>query len=168
MTTVHLTIQDTPSGLVRISTDAARAPAGTTPPPAQRLAVELLSLAAHTGFAIEVHDTPIAANLEGLAAALLGPHPAQRDAEGYLTHPALPILDEGINVRSLLMVLGLETSFVCMEDDCDLDHPAVTSYEHGDGCAAWTPTPPAGDGWVLVEIYDTEDGVYALYCRGAA
>ncbi len=168
MTTVRLTIQDTPSGLVRISTDAGRSPANTLPQPAQRLAVQLLSLAAHTGFAIELHDTPIAANLEGLAAALLGPHPAQRDAEGYLTHPAMPITDEGIFIGSLLMVLGLETRFICMENDCDLDHPAVASYEKGEGCAAWTPTPPTGDGWVLVEIYDTEDGVYALFCRGAA
>ena len=146
MTTVRLTIQDTPSGLVRISTDAGRSPANSLPQPAQRLAVQLLSLAAHTGFAIELHDTPIAANLEGLAAALLGPYPAKRDAQGYLTHPAMPILDEGINVRSLLKVFGLETSFVCMENDCGLDHPAVASHEKGEGCAAWTPTPPAGDG----------------------
>jgi hypothetical protein len=36
-----------------------------------------------------------------------------------------------------------------------------------DDCSGWSPAPPAGEGWLLLEIYDTEDGPYAMFGRDA-
>lgn len=105
-------------------------------------------------------------NLEGLAAKLLAPRAIVRDEEGYLVHPDLPAADEGTRYDLLLEAFGLETAFVSMETDCK-DEALLDRY-FGDGdsdCSGWTPTPPAGDGWTLLEIYPTEDGPYAMFAR---
>ncbi|WP_240049383.1 hypothetical protein [Burkholderia thailandensis] len=104
-------------------------------------------------------------SLEGLRAKLLAPREIQRDDQGWLTHPALPLCDEDVRVDRLLEAFGIESAFVSMESDVDAES-YEQYHEHADAdCSAWTPTPPDGDGWVLLEIYDTEDGPYAQYAR---
>lgn len=104
-------------------------------------------------------------SLEGLRAKLLAPREIQRDEQGWLTHPALPLCDEDVCVDKFLDAFGIESAFVSMEPDVDAE--SYEKYHERDDadCRAWTPTPPDGDGWVLLEIYDTEDGPYALYVR---
>ncbi|WP_405126733.1 hypothetical protein [Ralstonia pseudosolanacearum] len=106
-------------------------------------------------------------DLQGLHDALLAPRKILRDAEGWLTHPALPAVDEDVNCRQLLEAFGIETFMRDMETDAD---EATVKRYFTDGhpdCSDWTPTPPEGDGWRLLEIFDTEDGPHALFGRAA-
>lgn len=105
-------------------------------------------------------------DLEGLAEKLLAPREIARDGDGYLVHPCLPVADEDTRYDLLLSAFGLETACVDMESDCEDQAVLDRYFEDGDSdCSGWTPTPPAGDGWVLIEIYQTEDGPYALFTR---
>lgn len=109
-------------------------------------------------------EEPSFVNLEGLRAKLLAPRVIVRDEDGYLTHPDFPICDEGTHAGKFLDAFGIEAKFVAMESD---DPAAADRYfEAGEAhCSYWTPTAPEGDGWLLLEIYETEDGPYALYGR---
>ncbi|MEX3764501.1 hypothetical protein [Paraburkholderia phenoliruptrix] len=105
-----------------------------------------------------------AVNLEGLRDKLLAPRAIARDENGWLWHPDYPVCDEGTRADRLLEAFGIETAFVGMESDS----PDFAERWHEEGltdCSEWTPTPPAGDGWLLLEIYDTEDGPYAMFGR---
>jgi len=105
-----------------------------------------------------------AVSLEGLRAKLLTPRNIVRDENGWLWHPDYPVCDEGTRADRFLEAFGIETAFVGMESDA----PELAERWHEEGltdCSEWTPTPPAGDGWLLLEIYDTEDGPYALFGR---
>ncbi|MDN7683069.1 hypothetical protein [Burkholderia cenocepacia] len=105
------------------------------------------------------------ANLEGLRRALLAPRAIVRDENGWLTHPALPVCDEDVRADRLLAAFGIESAFVSMESEVDID-AYERSFESGDfNCSWWNPTMPAGEGWQLLEIYDTEAGPYALFAR---
>lgn len=103
-------------------------------------------------------------NLEGLRKKLLTPRKILRDENGWLTHPDYPVCDEGTRADKFLEAFGIETRFRSMESDL----PDFAERWHEDGltdCSEWTPTPPEGDGWLLLEIYDTEDGPYAMFGR---
>lgn len=106
-------------------------------------------------------------SLEGLRSALLAPCEITRDEEGYWTHPALPILDEDASISWFLQAFGIESSFVAMEAGADSDLLDRYFYGDNEACAAWTPTTPNGAGWLLLAIYDTESGPYALFARDA-
>ena len=103
-------------------------------------------------------------SMEGLRAALLEPRDIVRDAEGWLTHPALPVCDEGTRLDKLLEAFGIEPAFVSMEFEDEALYDKWCEEGLSD-CSSWTPMPPAGDGWLLLEIYMTEDGVCALFGR---
>lgn len=103
-------------------------------------------------------------NLEGLRKKLLTPREIKRDESGWLWHMDYPVCDEGTRADKFLEAFGIETSFVSMESDL----PDFAERWHEEGltdCSKWMPTPPAGDGWLLLEIYDTEDGPYAMFGR---
>lgn len=104
-------------------------------------------------------------SLEGLREKLLAPREIQRDDQGWLTHPTLPLCDEDVRVDRFLKAFGIESAFVSMESDVDAESYKQYHERADADCSAWTPTPPDGDGWVPLEIYDTEDGPYALYVR---
>ncbi len=106
-------------------------------------------------------------DLQGLHDTLLAPRKILRDAEGWLTHPAMPAVDDDVSYDRLLAAFGIETFFRDMETDAD---EATVKRYFDDGhpdCSTWTPTPPEGDGWRLLEIYTTEDGPYAMFARKA-
>lgn len=102
-----------------------------------------------------------APDLQGLRDALLTPREIIRDSCGMLDHPSFPVFDEDVSARLFVKAFGLEAAFALMEDDVDLD--TMEAYD-GD-CTAWTPTPPAGEGWLLTLIYDTEEGPCAMFVR---
>ena len=108
-----------------------------------------------------------AVDLQGLREKLLAPREIVRDEDGWLTHPDFPICDEDVHAGKLLEAIRIESAFVSMEDDVSAE--AYEEYHESESpyCSSWTPTPPTGNGWVLIEIYDTEDGPYALFGRDA-
>ncbi|TKI21311.1 hypothetical protein FCO27_18925, partial [Bacillus pumilus] len=128
-------------------------------------AIEELKTKAGVG-AEAAQGAAVAINLEGLRERLLAPRMIVRDEDGWLHHPASPICDEGTQADKLLEAVGIEAAFVGMESDA----PDLAERWHEQGmtdCSAWTPTPPTGNDWQLLEIYDTEDGPYALFGRDA-
>lgn len=113
------------------------------------------------GFSVAHHQY---IDLQGMAGELLAPREIVRDKDGYLTHPALPICDEDVRADKFLAAFGLESFFRHMDGDISPEE-YDRFYDEGSGCAGWNPTPPDGDGWVLLEIYDTENGPYAMFAR---
>jgi hypothetical protein len=103
-------------------------------------------------------------NLEGLREKLLAPRAIERTADGWLYHPDYPTCDEGTRADKFLEAFGIETRFVGAESDSP-DFAERWIEEGLTDCSEWTPTPPTGDGWLLLEIYDTEDGPYAMFGR---
>lgn len=104
-------------------------------------------------------------DLQYLKDRLLAPREIVREEGGYLYHPELPILDESVRIDEFLRAFGIECEFVSMETDCPND-PRVDEYFEAElDCSWWNPTPPDGAGWQLAEIYDTENGVYAMFLR---
>ncbi|MBX9848730.1 MAG: hypothetical protein K2X64_05510 [Rhodocyclaceae bacterium] len=103
-------------------------------------------------------------DLEGLRAAILAPREIVRGPNGELTHYSIPVCDEDVRYDLLLGAFGIETAFVSMESD---NAELADNYsENGDGdFSSWNPTPPEGTGWMLLEMYDTEDSPYALFGR---
>lgn len=104
-------------------------------------------------------------NLEDLRVKLLAPRTIERDENGHLAHPDIPICDEGVRYDDMLAVFGIEAAFVSMESDVMPDIMDRYFDSNSPDCSFWTPTPPEGDGWMLLEIYDTEDGPYAIFGR---
>jgi len=113
-------------------------------------------------------DTPCAAapaDLQGLRRAILTPRGIVRDQDGMLSHPAVPYLDEDVNYETFFAAFGIEAAFIHMENDVDCDTYDQYVASNSANCSFWTPSAPVGDGWLLLEIYDTEDGPVALYVR---
>ena len=105
--------------------------------------------------------------LEGFTDALLAPVTIVRDHHGFFNHPGLPACDEDVRLDKLLGAFGLETRLVDLESDAlalDVKDKMCEAFDF----SKWMPTPPAGDGWVLLQIQETEDGAYALFARRAA
>ena len=97
----------------------------------------------------------------------LVPVEPQRDAMGYWLHPDMQTNEElsDADFTAWLKYLGITTELVWLEGD---DAPAAKEvqkrYNEGDlDVLAWEPQAPAGDGWWLGSIHETEDGVVALW-----
>lgn len=108
-------------------------------------------------------------SLEGLADRLLAPRDMTRDKEGHLYHPDYPICDEGTNAETFLAAFGLESAFIGMESDDPDRYDAISNGNDDVNFAvflsSWAPEAPDGAGWVLLEVYDTENGPYAMFAR---
>ncbi|MBR8344672.1 hypothetical protein KDX40_13085 [Burkholderia ambifaria] len=113
---------------------------------------------------IKQHEAA-AASLEGFRRAILAPREIVRDEYGMLSHPSIPLVDESVNYQMFLGAFGIESTFVCMETDIDCDAYEQYVESSAPDCSFWTPSVPDGEGWLLCEIFDTEDGPVALYVR---
>lgn len=112
-------------------------------------------------------EQPAAApiDLQGLRSLILTPREIVRDQDGMLSHPAVPYLDEDVNYETFFAAFGIEAAFIHMEDDVDCDTYDRYFASNSPDCSMWTPSIPRGDGWLLLKIYDTEDGPVALHVR---
>jgi hypothetical protein len=91
----------------------------------------------------------------------------ERDEHGWALHPDLENLvvdgPEGADLPLdpvKLREAGFEASFCSLEDDAGEGDPEWEQY-FGRGeaaCSEWTPTPPSGNRWYLVAVWDTDDG----------
>jgi hypothetical protein len=78
----------------------------------------------------------------------------------------LPACDEDVRLDKLLGAFGLETKLVDLEFEA-LALDAKEKMSEALDFSAWIPTPPAGGGWMLLQIQEAEDGAYALFARHA-
>lgn len=96
----------------------------------------------------------------------------ERDSDGWQWHPDLddphwqhPELEEYLNPEAFTAA-GLETTQVTMEGDVSEDHSAYQAWiNDGSDFSMWEPSKPAGKGWRLIAIYDSENSPVALYVR---
>ena len=93
-----------------------------------------------------------------------------RDANGYWTHPDYftPADDREY---------GMPGEFQAWLKDHNLDYAmswmengaigaVKTAYEQGeDNISGWIPVKPAGDGWFIGSIHDTEDGPVCIWLK---
>lgn len=89
-----------------------------------------------------------------------------RDHFGFTSHPDLALFtaDDGGPNRPALLDAGFVLETVALGDD----HPGLLEgYLEGDEFAIrrWDPTPPEGDGWQLVAVYDTESDPLAVFVQ---
>ncbi|MGT3292752.1 hypothetical protein [Yersinia enterocolitica] len=95
----------------------------------------------------------------------------ERDADGFWTHPDYFVPANGNEVgvegefdawQALNRVVGKLEWMECEENAEELQ-AAFDSV----GCdvSLWQPKPPAGDGWFLASIHDTEDGPVCYWLR---
>jgi hypothetical protein len=98
------------------------------------------------------------------------------DDMGYAFHPDIdqfmhsesndPANDEEAYLDAKrLSEAGFEDHFVGFDGDCRDKAIRDRYFEGGDGPIGWEPSKPDGDGWLLVAIYDTENGPYAMFVR---
>ncbi len=98
---------------------------------------------------------------------LIAVMPAQRDDDGWWSHPDLPDFDEDHQAYKFwLLAQGLETRFDSLESE-DCAHPAYIAYYDESACHVrdWTCEPPAGQGWFTLSIHDSEDGPQWVWAR---
>lgn len=104
---------------------------------------------------------------------MLQPEPIVRDAEGFWVHSCVLNGPEETAWPDLPGADGMEFYSVGFYDD--VPHELQSIYAAGmdgdgnwrDAVTRWQPTPPVGDEWFLVGIFDTEDGPHATFARPA-
>ncbi|HHZ3185982.1 TPA: hypothetical protein ACWATG_002678 [Yersinia enterocolitica] len=97
--------------------------------------------------------------------------PVERDANGFWTHPDYFVPANGNEFgvegefdawKALNRVVGTLDWMDCDENAEELQ----AAYDAGDcNLSMWQPEPPAGDGWFMASIHDTEDGPVCYWLR---
>lgn len=97
--------------------------------------------------------------------------PVERDAHGFWTHPDYFVPANGNEFgvegefdawKALNRVVGTLDWMDCDENAEELQ----AAYDAGDcDLSMWQPKPPAGDGWFMASIHDTEDGPVCYWLR---
>lgn len=91
--------------------------------------------------------------------------PVERDQYGYWTHPVYEEFCDGrehiptTEFNAWMKANGLEWT-VDYRDEEEID-PTVDGYD----ISKWQPEVPAGDGWFVGSIHDTEDGAVCIWLR---
>lgn len=97
----------------------------------------------------------------------IAPVKVTRDRMGMWIHPDFPDFGEVLDDKYTRWKeqQKITCTFVTMEDDApeDLADKWENDGDYIDIVTQWTPTPPAGNGWFLLGIWDTDDGAVALF-----
>lgn len=88
-----------------------------------------------------------------------------RDEYGMFYHPQLPETDDEFILKSWFEDRNLEFTTVWFESDAPTNK-VDSWFENGEcDCSWWSPSKPAGDGWFVFGIWDTEDGPVCVWVR---
>lgn len=95
------------------------------------------------------------------------PMEPQRNSEGYWCHPDMPEIETSEQFDAWISSQGLQYAVHCLDGDDGIGaEDAQERYSEGDtDILAWQPSAPAGDGWFIASIHDTEDGPVCLWIR---
>ncbi|WP_210009263.1 hypothetical protein [Aquirhabdus parva] len=101
---------------------------------------------------------------------LIQPAPVVRGEGGFWYHPDFPEFDGGEVVPSQLWKAWLKDQQLTGEQTIFLEGDAeelFNRYMEGDldGFTEWQPSKPAGEGWFILCIFDTEDGPYCTWVQ---
>lgn len=97
----------------------------------------------------------------------------ERDNQGWGCHSIVSrfrelLEDENREVghwNEIPEAAGMEFSAVHLDDGGSAENPIWEAYSFNGDVSGWSPEPPPGDGWFLVDIADTEDGPMATFAR---
>jgi hypothetical protein len=101
--------------------------------------------------------------------------PVERDEYGFWTHPKYEEFCDGresiptAEFDEWMQNNGMDWGITELETDPSAEADAIRDryFEAGDlNVSDWNPTPPAGDGWFVGSIHDTEDGPVCIWLRG--
>ncbi len=112
------------------------------------------------------HDT--ADKAEGIKPDSLTALPVERDQYGYWSHPDYLAFCDGREYipteefNQWMKAKGLEWK-VDYRDEEETDYDA-----DGYDLSTWNPEAPAGDGWFVGSIHDTDDGAVCIWLRAKA
>lgn len=96
---------------------------------------------------------------------MYGPEEIKRDQDGHYLHSAIADLEEDTFISKHPASEGMEYKFLAFEDDASEEVIKQYFDAGGPDLSSWNPTPPTGEGWFLVAIYDTEDGPSSAFAR---
>ncbi|MFS3509290.1 hypothetical protein [Citrobacter braakii] len=91
--------------------------------------------------------------------------PVERNQYGYWTHPEYDKFCDGrerisnTEFKAWMDKQGLQWTIDYRDED-EVD-PAVDGYD----ISQWEPEKPAGEGWFVGSIHDTEDGAVCIWLR---
>lgn len=97
---------------------------------------------------------------------LLQPVEVVRSDIGYWVHPDIVNMAFATNGEWELFKQqqNIETTFICLEDDAP--EAVKDAYSEGDiDISGWNPTKPAGAGWFMLSIHDTDNGPVCFWAR---
>lgn len=97
------------------------------------------------------------------ARRILGEASWSRDNNGCGINPDMPCFDDFSQAIKFFDIFGIELIAGYAESELDADSYLVLT--HSNDFSNWTPEAPDGEGWVLVAIFDTEDGPAAWWLR---
>lgn len=113
----------------------------------------------------DVHEITLCEIHGGARSAKVTPVQVERDQYGYWTHPVYNDFCDGREhiptdeFNAWMDANGLEWTVDYREEE-EID-PAVDGYD----ISKWQPEAPAGDGWFVGSIHDTEDGAVCIWLR---
>jgi hypothetical protein len=95
----------------------------------------------------------------------------ERNDIGWVSHPDLDQPrwnkdEEHLDLKAFTEA-GYDVHFELMDNDIPEGSPLFLSY-WGDGdpdISDWEPSPPEGERWQLIGIWDSEDGPFAMFIR---
>ncbi|MGI9565250.1 hypothetical protein [Pseudomonas fulva] len=96
---------------------------------------------------------------------LIQPVAVERGEHGFWTHPAWPSTEEELIPYAWFHDRGLDVKEVEFEYDAPETLQAAWYHDGTADCTAWNPTQPAGEGWFVFSIHDTEDGPICVWVR---
>lgn len=94
---------------------------------------------------------------------LLDARPIHRDRLGWGHHPELLDVSDLFQPTALYAALGIELHII--EAQSVLDDAHIDKLNMQQQWATWNPSPPEGQGWKLVAIFDTPDSPVAWFMR---
>lgn len=106
---------------------------------------------------------------DGVASILVQPFPAERDSEGWWSHPHyLSEFDDEVSQEQFddwCRRHQVETKITHMESDVDFEVFDAYMTDGQVDCSAWEIRHPDDAGWFILSIHDTEDGPVCVWGR---
>lgn len=103
---------------------------------------------------------------DGSCAGHIMPIEPDRNADGYYAHPGMPdFADDADAMANWFYEQDLQITSAALYDEPEESEPFQEYFENGNGVAKWQPPQPAGDGWFILAITDTDDGAVCWWAR---
>lgn len=105
---------------------------------------------------------------KGKNKTFLQPTELARDRYGFWAHPDYPAgeSDGGASFDAWASLVDHEHSFIMLGEDDGAEEISNRYFEGGVADVSdWQPELPAGEGWFVGSIYDTEDGPVCVWLR---